>query len=103
MKILRKATTPDGIEIQLEDWSEDYSCFAYGSLIAAYPKPHLRIRSELDLDSHTKALLTFEKLVAGTARVIDLDFTFMKNSRREPIKPLLEKYQKYSHLTDEVQ
>ncbi len=95
MKILRKAKTPEGFDIQLEDWSEDYSCFAYGSLIAVYPRPHLRVRAELDLDSHTKALLTFEKLTAGTKKVKDLDFTVMKNSRREPLKPLLEKYEKY--------
>ena len=25
MKILEKATTPDGIDIQIEDWSDTYS------------------------------------------------------------------------------
>lgn len=27
MKVLEKATTPDGTQIQIEDWKEDYSCF----------------------------------------------------------------------------
>ena len=40
MKVLEKATTPNGIEIQLEDWSdkntEEYSDL-YGLVIGAYP------------------------------------------------------------------
>ena len=35
MKVIERAKTPDGIDIQLEDWSENYS-FA-GLSIAAYP------------------------------------------------------------------
>lgn len=27
MKILQKGITPDGINIQIEDWKENYSCF----------------------------------------------------------------------------
>ena len=37
MKILKKDIMPDGTKIQLEDWSEDYSCFAPADCIAAYP------------------------------------------------------------------
>lgn len=36
MKVLERATTPDGIKIQIEDWKEDYSCFDTLS-IATYP------------------------------------------------------------------
>lgn len=36
MKIIEKATTPNGIKIILEDWKKDYSCFNTLS-IAAYP------------------------------------------------------------------
>ena len=35
MKVLERAKTPDGIDIQLEDWSEDYNFT--GLCIAAYP------------------------------------------------------------------
>lgn len=40
MKIIEKATTPDGVEIQLEDWSEhNTNAFPdlYGLQIGAYP------------------------------------------------------------------
>lgn len=37
MKVLERAKTPQGIDIQIEDWTEDYSCFDTLS-IAAYPK-----------------------------------------------------------------
>jgi hypothetical protein len=36
MKVLERAKTPEGIDIQIEDWKEDYSCFNVLS-IAAYP------------------------------------------------------------------
>ena len=38
MKILEKTTTPDGIKIQLENWSEhDTDKYNYGLIIGAYP------------------------------------------------------------------
>lgn len=40
MKVLEKALTPDGIEIQLEDWSEHNTAEypnVYGFTIGAYP------------------------------------------------------------------
>ena len=36
MKIIDKATMPDGTKIQLEDWSEDYPKL-FGLVIAGYP------------------------------------------------------------------
>ena len=36
MKILEKATTPDGIDIQIEDWSDTYSFMNILS-IGVYP------------------------------------------------------------------
>lgn len=36
MKIIERATMPDGTKIQIEDWTKDYSCFNTLS-IAAYP------------------------------------------------------------------
>lgn len=37
MHVLERAKTPEGIDIQIEDWSEDYS-FCNILSIAAYPK-----------------------------------------------------------------
>lgn len=37
MKILERAKTPEGFDIQIEDWEEDYSFMNIHS-IAAYPK-----------------------------------------------------------------
>ena len=36
MKILQKGITPDGINIQIADWKEDYSCFKT-LMIATFP------------------------------------------------------------------
>ncbi len=44
MKILKKDIMPDGTKIQLEDWSEDYSCFAPADCIAAYPVSKMSIK-----------------------------------------------------------
>lgn len=38
MKVLQRGQMPDGTEVQIEEWSEDYLFYAYGSLVAAYPK-----------------------------------------------------------------
>ena len=38
MKIIEKAKLYNEIDIQIEDWSKDYSCFSYASTLAAYPK-----------------------------------------------------------------
>ena len=57
MKILEKATTPDGIDIQIEDWSDNYSFMNILS-IGVYPTakqsdtvwiiPNERFRMSLD-------------------------------------------------------
>lgn len=38
MKVLTKGITLNGVAIQIEEWSEDYSFMPYGNTIAAYPK-----------------------------------------------------------------
>jgi len=44
MKVLERATMPDGTKIQIEDWTEDYTCFDTLS-IAAYPRSERLPRS----------------------------------------------------------
>lgn len=38
MKVLAKGTMPDGTDIQIEDWSENYSFHNYADTLATYPK-----------------------------------------------------------------
>lgn len=44
MRIVKKDIMPDGTKIQLEDWSEDYSCFAPIDCISAYPVSKMSIK-----------------------------------------------------------
>lgn len=91
MKILKKAITPDGVEIQIEDWSDTYSFYPYGSLIGAYPKKILRVRAECQFKNHLEALKTFDDLVIGKTTVFNDDFTVMDNGgNRIPLTKKLE-------------
>lgn len=95
MKILQKAVTPDGIEIRLEDWNEDYAFYPYGSTIAAYPKKYMRRRAEANFPDHKQALSTFEDLQNGNTHVLDVDFSVMESGgNRVPFKPILERCMK---------
>lgn len=38
MKVLERAITPNGVNIQIEDWSQNYSFFKFGNIVATYPK-----------------------------------------------------------------
>lgn len=92
MKILKKGVTPDGIEIQIEDWSEDYSFFTYGSYLAAYPKKYIRIRSWFEFSNHQDAVNAFESLMTGEKNILDYEFVVMKSGGRlAPLRPILEK------------
>lgn len=46
MKVLEREKTPEGVDIQIEDWTNDYDCFKTISIVA-YPiaerKPQNRI------------------------------------------------------------
>ena len=37
MQIIKKGIMPDGTKIQIEDWSESYSCYSKCGTVAAYP------------------------------------------------------------------
>lgn len=95
MKILKKAVTPDGINIQLEDWSEDFTHCAYGATIAAYPKKYMRRRAEVELSDHHNALSVFEALLNGNSSILEVDFLTMETGGyRVPFKPILERQMK---------
>ena len=79
MKILEKATMPDGTKIQCEDWHEDYDFIPETSTIAAYPickmyvennfaaKLGRKIRAAFQFGNAEEAKQAFEKLASGTA------------------------------------
>lgn len=99
MKILKKAVTPDGVEIQVEDWSEDFSIFTFGSTIAAYPKKYMRRRAQLELLDNQTAVTVFEELESGNKSVLEFDFTVMEaGGNRVPLKPILERRMKFYKL-----
>ncbi|KQY90980.1 hypothetical protein ASD24_24605 [Paenibacillus sp. Root52] len=37
MKVIKTGTLEDGTDIQIEDWSEDYSFYNYADMLASYP------------------------------------------------------------------
>lgn len=91
MKILKKAVTPDGVNIQLEDWSEDYNIYSYGSLIGAYPRKIMRVRAECQCENHSEALKIFNDLVIGKTTVFNEAFTVMvRGGNRISLKSELE-------------
>ena len=77
MKIIKKGQTREGIEIRIEDWSEDYSCYAYGNFVTAYPKKYGSIRLEYQASDYDNAVFIFEGLTNGTIDFFDVDFTQM--------------------------
>lgn len=38
MKVVEKGVMPNGTHIQIEDWSEAYSCYPPADTLASYPK-----------------------------------------------------------------
>lgn len=38
MKVLERDLTKNGIDIQIEDWSKNYSFYNFGDVVALYPK-----------------------------------------------------------------
>lgn len=85
MIILQKGRMPDGTAIQIEDWSEDYSFFEYGSTIGAYPiskmgyseqfKPRKgkTFRVQYDFKDEVEASQTFSELIKGTKTLKDIE------------------------------
>ena len=90
MKVLMKGVTPDGVHIQIEDWSESYNCHNYGDLIAAYPKIRgISARAEYQVESNGTAQRIFRRLEKGEAKLTDFDFRVMQNCMRVSIREAL--------------
>lgn len=92
MKILQKAIMPDGTEIQLEEWNENYSFMPYGSTIASYPKSkashegtyspkgNKKYRFDFSYKSNEEANQAFNELITGSKVLID----FINNFAGKP-------------------
>lgn len=99
MKILHETILSDGSLARVEDWSEDYTCFAYGDFLAVYPKKYGAMRCQAEYDNYTQALEAFEKLSQGKANIFKVGLTVMRpGGYRVPIDEVIDK-DKYEKLT----
>lgn len=83
MKILNKAVLPNGTNIQIEEWSEDYSFYPYGATLATYPKSKVNIdgqfapkwnktfRCDFKFNNHEEALQAYNDLILGNKVLSD--------------------------------
>ena len=84
MKVLERATTPNDIDIQIEDWSQDYSFHKFGDVVATYPKatytannrleyPRFKetFRLEFNCEDDAQAREVFNNLKNGTKTLLD--------------------------------
>lgn len=87
MKVLKKATTPEGTKIQIEDWREDYS-FIETLGIAAYPiakesrgkwirkNETFRLSITDNFNSDDEVYNIFNKLIDGSITLKELSKNF---------------------------
>ncbi|MBU8576470.1 hypothetical protein ACQKEX_15125 [Bacillus pumilus] len=83
MKILEKGLTYDGTNLQVEDWSEDYSFHSYGDTLGVYPRAKVSLSGEfspkegrtfrlaLDFNDNVEAVKAFHSLRDGKTKLID--------------------------------
>ena len=86
MKVLQRAQMPDGTKIVREEWSENYSFEAYGSMIAAFPRNRHgeTFRAHKDFESTEEAEKAFNALKNGDKTLADFNFTTMESARDIP-------------------
>lgn len=82
MKVILKSQMPDGTRIQINDWSEDYSCFAESSEISTYPIAKMTskdgfiregrsFRCGFNFDNADQTLEAFQQLESGEKTLED--------------------------------
>lgn len=96
MKVLKRATMPDGTKIQIEDWSDDYSFHGFADLIAAYPVARNSIkkrtfRANCQFENASKATEAFIALTSGEKQLDDFQFLANDIPFRQYV-PLVERY-----------
>ena len=92
MKILKEGKAKKGFEIQIEDWSDNYSFMSYGSTIGAYPvskqtgnrmfAPTLgeTFRLQYDFNNNSQAEEVFDDLMSGKISLKDIE-QYLQNNR----------------------
>jgi len=75
MKVLKIGKMPNGTEIQIEEWHENYDFMPYGSTLASYPKSkmshegafapkgNMEYRFSFNFASNEEAKTAFENLL----------------------------------------
>jgi hypothetical protein len=83
VKVIKRATMPNGTKIQIEDWSGDYSFAPYGGTVAAYPKAKVShegafapkgnetFRAGFNFPTTAEAKTAFERLESGKGALSD--------------------------------
>ena len=83
MKVLQTGIMPNGTQIQIEEWNENYSFMPYGSTIASYPKSKVShegtyspkgnqvYRFDFDFKSNEETKEAFTSLVNGSKQLAD--------------------------------
>ena len=97
MKVLERSTTPDGIKIQIEDWSDDYSFHRFADTVAAYPifrDEKREYRASERFENASAASEAFYSLQNGTKTLDDYGFTSMSKGKRIPYKEYIPFFKK---------
>lgn len=91
MKVLQMGQMPDGTEIQIEEWSETYLFYVYGSLVAAYPKNRYgeKVRASKIFVTAEEAAKAFNALKNGDKTLADFNFTAKESGRDIPYQEKL--------------
>lgn len=92
MKVIKRGVMPDktitheATNIQIEDWSEDYSFYNFCETVAAYPvakdsirdergsyypEAHRKFRLEINFETSEKAEEAFNNLISGKSQLKD--------------------------------
>lgn len=91
MKILCRAKMHDGNQIQIEDWSNDYSFYGENDLVVIYytNKKHDSckvVRTECRFENGSKAMEAFKALISGKKNIDDFCFTAKAGGKGVPIR-----------------
>ena len=87
MQVLEKTKTTRWIDIQIEDWSENFpEVYEYGDTLAAFPKtitnPDNQVRLEIQFKSHEEAKEALKALEAGEKELRDYRENFNSYSNQ---------------------
>lgn len=100
MQVIERAKTPNGIDIQIEDWHKDYYFMAEASTVATYPqatktdytskleypRANERFRLAIRFNNKDEAKQCFDNLKNGTKQLQDYHEHFTNKNYIDYIK-----------------